>query len=86
MLSLTVWLANKASFFRNRLPRRSPDELVELALDDPGVFPLTLEGGMALEPAYVTAIAALAPFAKVVDLLERLLPIGGAVNAGTVCN
>ena len=48
---------------------------------------LTLEGGMAPELAYVTAkFAALAPFAKVADLLSELLPVGGAVNAGTVRN
>lgn len=48
---------------------------------------LTLEGGMAPELAYVTAkFAALAPFAKVADLLAELLPVGGAVNAGTVRN
>lgn len=48
---------------------------------------LTLEGGMAPELAYVTAkFAALAPFAKVADLLAELLPLGGAINAGTVRN
>ena len=48
---------------------------------------LTLEGGMAPELAYVTAkFAALAPFAKVADLLAELLPVGGAINAGTVRN
>jgi len=48
---------------------------------------LTLEGGMAPELAYITAkFAALAPFAKVADLLGELLPLGGAVNAGTVRN
>ena len=48
---------------------------------------LTIEGGMAPELAYVTAkFAALAPFAKVADLLAELLPVGGAVNAGTVRN
>ena len=35
-----------------------------------------------LEPKF----AALAPFAKVADLLAELLPVGGAVNAGTVRN
>jgi hypothetical protein len=46
---------------------------------------LTLEGGMAPELAYVAAkFAALAPFAKVAELLAELLPVGGAVNAGTV--
>src|SRR5271157_1872269 len=48
---------------------------------------LTLEGGMAPELAYIKAkLAALAPFAKVADLLAELLPVGGAVNAGTVRN
>ena len=48
---------------------------------------LTLEGGLAPELAYVTAkFAALAPFAKVADLLAELLPVGGAANAGTVRN
>ncbi|MGP8101070.1 MAG: hypothetical protein ACLQHL_10000 [Candidatus Cybelea sp.] len=48
---------------------------------------MTLEGGMAPELAYVTTkFAALAPFAKVADLLADLLPVGGAVNAGTVRN
>ena len=42
---------------------------------------------MAPELAYVTTkFAALAPFAKVADLLADLLPVGGAVNAGTVRN
>jgi hypothetical protein len=48
---------------------------------------LTLEGGMAPELAYVTAtLAALASFAKVADLLAELLPVGGAINGGTVRN
>lgn len=48
---------------------------------------MTLEGGLAPELAYVTAkFAALAPFAKVGDLLAELLPLGGAINAGTVRN
>ena len=48
---------------------------------------LTLDGGLAPELAYVTArFAALAPFAKVAELLAELLPVGGAVNAGTVRN
>ena len=48
---------------------------------------MTLEGGIAPEFAYVTAkFAALAPFAKVADLLAELLPVGGAINAGTVRN
>jgi hypothetical protein len=56
--------------------------------EEPGSFSaLTLEGGMAPELAYVTAkFAALAPFARVADLLAELLPVGGAVNAGTVRN
>ena len=46
---------------------------------------LALEGGVAPELAYVTAkFAALAPFARAAGLLAELLPIGGAVNAGTV--
>jgi len=48
---------------------------------------LVLEAGMAPELAYVTAkFAALAPFGKVAEFLAELLPIGGAVNAGTVRN
>lgn len=49
---------------------------------EPRSFPaLTLEGGMAPELAYVTAkFAALAPFARVADLLAELLPAGGAVR------
>ena len=42
---------------------------------------------VAPELAYVTArYAALAPFGKVADLLSELLPICGALNAGTVRN
>jgi hypothetical protein len=42
---------------------------------------LALEGGVPPELAYVSAkFAALAPFGKVAELL----PLGGAVNAGTV--
>jgi hypothetical protein len=42
---------------------------------------------VAPELAYVTArYAALAPFGKVVDLLSELLPVNGALNAGTVRN
>ena len=57
-------------------------------VDEPRSFSaLTLEGGTAPELAYVTAkFAALAPFAKVANLLAELLPVGGAVNAGTVRN
>jgi hypothetical protein len=48
---------------------------------------LALEGGVAPELAYVTAkFAALAPFARAAGLLAELLPVGGAVNAGTVRN
>jgi hypothetical protein len=44
-------------------------------------------GGVAPELAYVTAkFAALAPFARVADLLAELLPASGAANAGTVRN
>jgi hypothetical protein len=44
-------------------------------------------GGEAPELAYVTAkFAALAPFARVADLLSELLPTGGAANAGTARN
>ena len=52
--------------------------------NEPGSFSaLSLEGGIAPEFAYVTAkFAALAPFGKVAELL----PVGGAVNAGTVRN
>lgn len=42
---------------------------------------------MAPEFAYVTAkFGALAPFAKMADLLAELLPVSGAVNACTVRN
>jgi hypothetical protein len=42
---------------------------------------------VAPELAYVTArYAALVPFGKVADLLSELLPVGGALNAGTVRN
>ena len=60
----------------------------EVLLKEPRSFSaLTLEGGMAPELAYVTAkFAALASFGKVADLLAELLPVGGAVNAGTVRN
>ena len=48
---------------------------------------LALDGGVAPELAYLTAkFAALAPFARAAGLLAELLPIGGAVNAGTVRN
>ncbi len=48
---------------------------------------IALEGGVAPELAYVTAkFAARAPFGKVAEFLAELLPIGGAVNAGTVRN
>ena len=44
-------------------------------------------GGIAPELAYLTAkFAALAPFARVADLLSELLPTSGAANAGTVRN
>ena len=60
----------------------------EVLLKEPRSFSaLTLEGGMAPNLAYVTAkFAALASFGKVADLLAELLPVGGAVNAGTVRN
>ena len=42
---------------------------------------------VAPELAYVTArYAALAPFGRVADLLSELLPVSGALNAGTVRN
>ena len=42
---------------------------------------------VAPELAYVTArYAALVPFGKVADLLSELLPVSGALNAGTVRN
>jgi hypothetical protein len=48
---------------------------------------LLATGGVAPELAYITArLAVLAPFARVADLLSELLPIGSAVNAGTVRN
>ena len=44
-------------------------------------------GGIAPELAYITAkYGALAPFARVADLLSELLPTGGTANAGTVRN
>jgi hypothetical protein len=48
---------------------------------------LALEGGISPELAYVTAkFAALAPFARAAGMLAELLPVGGAINAGTVRN
>ena len=48
---------------------------------------LALEEAWRSELAYANAkFAALAPFGKVADLLAELLPVGGAVNAGTVRN
>ncbi len=57
-------------------------------LPEPKSFAALLPtGGIAPELAYVTAkFAALAPFARVADLLSELLPIGGAANSGTVRN
>jgi hypothetical protein len=57
-------------------------------LQEPKSFAALLAtGGVAPELAYITAkFAALAPFARAADLLSELLPIGGAVNAGTVRN
>lgn len=52
-----------------------------------GFSALTLEEGVAPELAYVNAkFAVLAPFAKVADLIDELLPVSGAVNARTVRN
>ena len=54
---------------------------------EPMSFKAVVIGDVAPELAYVTAkFAALAPFARVADLLSELLPIGGAANAGTVRN
>ena len=48
---------------------------------------LAATDGIAPELAYITAkFAALAPFARVADLLSELLPIGGAANAGAMRN
>ena len=57
-------------------------------LQEPKSFAALLAtGGIAPELAYITAkFAALTPFARVATLLSELLPIGGAVNAGTVRN
>jgi hypothetical protein len=57
-------------------------------LSEPRSFAaLPAVGAIAPELAYVTArFAALAPFARVADLLSELLPTGGATNAGTVRN
>ena len=57
-------------------------------LQEPKSFAALLAtGGIAPELAYITAkFAALAPFARIAALLSGLLPIGGAVNAGTVQN
>ena len=52
-----------------------------------GFSALTLEEGVVPELAYVNAkFAVLAPFAKVADLIDELLPVSGAVNARTVRN
>jgi hypothetical protein len=71
-----------------RVRRFASCQCREIAEEEPRSFSaLTLEGGMAPEFAYVTAkFAALAPFAKVANLLAELLPVGGAINAGTVRN
>ena len=54
---------------------------------EPSSFAVLAVGGVTPELAYVTArFAALAPFARVADLLCELLPIGGAANPGTVRN
>jgi hypothetical protein len=54
---------------------------------EPRSFAAVPVGDVAPELAYVTAkFAALAPFARVADLLAELLPIGGAANPGTVRN
>ncbi|HEY8064985.1 MAG TPA: hypothetical protein VIF40_09670 [Methylosinus sp.] len=59
----------------------------EIADEPRSLSALMLDGGMSPELAYVTAkFAALAPFAKVADLLAEFLPLGGAINAGTVRN
>jgi hypothetical protein len=57
-------------------------------LQEPNSFAASLAtGGVAPELAYITVkFGALAPFAPVADLLSELLPIGGAVNAGTLRN
>jgi hypothetical protein len=70
-----------------RVRRFASCQCREIADEARSFSALTLEGGMAPELAYVTAkFAALAPFAKVADLLSELLPLGGAINAGTVRN
>lgn len=62
---------------RRRVGMQEPKSFSALAVTD----------GIAPELAYITAkFAALAPFARVADLLSELLPIGGAANAGTVRN
>ena len=54
---------------------------------EPRSFAVLTVGGAAPELAYVTArFSALAPFARVADLLCALLPIGGAANPGTLRN
>ena len=52
---------------------------------EPRSFTAVVIGDVAPELAYVTAkFAAIAPFARVADLLAEPLPVGGAANAGTV--
>jgi len=57
-------------------------------LAEPMSFPAVAGvGGISPELAYITAkFSALAPFARVAELLSELLPIGSAANAGTTRN
>jgi hypothetical protein len=70
-----------------RVRRFASCQCREIAEEPRSFSALTLEAGIAPELAYVTAkFAALAPFAKVAELLSELLPVGGAINGGTVRN
>ena len=70
-----------------RVRRFASCQCREIAEQPRSFSALTLEGGIARELAYVTAkFATLAPFAKIADLLAELLPVGGAINGGTVRN
>ena len=56
-------------------------------LEPKSVAAMFAAGSVSPELAYITAkFAALAPFARVADLLAELLPVGGTANAGTVRN
>ena len=93
-LSLSVFTSMTPATFRSAFGdvgvriRRLHACSCRARLQEPKSFAALLAtGGIAPELAYITAkFAALAPFARIAALLSGLLPIGGAVNAGTVQN